>query len=117
MRLCPLKGTSDAAERSSLSEGCFAKYTLTMSNGQNKLWLYRGAPGDLAKSPNHCTFRPQILTPHNAAMHCFSSPTAATLACFCAGSSYFVSSHWRLPAGVRCARCVLQWRYMTGHQC
>ena len=33
-----------------------------------------------------------------------------------AGNSYDVVSTWRLP-NVKCARCVLQWRYITAHMC
>lgn len=34
-----------------------------------------------------------------------------------AGTQYIVKSSWKLPAGVVCPRCVLQWRYVTGHMC
>lgn len=33
------------------------------------------------------------------------------------GASYVVTSSWHLPAGVKCSRCILQWRYITGHSC
>lgn len=44
LRLCPLKGTTDAAEKASLSEACLAKYPLKaiVSGGlSTKYWLYR----------------------------------------------------------------------------
>lgn len=33
------------------------------------------------------------------------------------GSTYVVVQRYTLPKGIRCKRCVLQWRYITGHQC
>jgi hypothetical protein len=60
-RLCPLRGTSEAAEKASLSEACLAKYTLRNANNQNKLWLYRGRPGVLCQhrgTGSACDFRP-----------------------------------------------------------
>ena len=47
MRLCPLKGTDDAAERAGLTGACLLRYTLKLKgSNENKLWLYRGTPGE-----------------------------------------------------------------------
>jgi len=33
------------------------------------------------------------------------------------GQGYQVTQSYRLPKGLKCKRCVLQWRYITGHMC
>jgi hypothetical protein len=45
LRLCPLNGTTDAAEKKAFSEACFAKHPLKakLPNGriQTKYWMYK----------------------------------------------------------------------------
>ena len=45
VRLCPLPGTTDAAEKRAFSESCFAKHPLTVKlpggRVDTKYWMYR----------------------------------------------------------------------------